>query len=44
MTEGQIPDIEMLDRLGYICHDPDCTASHVDIEALPPVEFVEGEL
>lgn len=34
-------DIELLREFGYLCEDPDCEASHVDVASIPEVTFVE---
>lgn len=36
-------NIDLLREMGYICEDPTCTATHVDLESLPEAEFQEVE-
>jgi len=35
-------DIDLMRDMGLLCEDPDCEATHVDIETLPEVVFVEA--
>lgn len=34
--------VDLADESSWLyCRDPECTATHVDLSKLPPVEFIE---